>query len=385
MYRNYINQEFMSYLNRHLTGIALLKDKISKIKISYYLSDAFSNHACRFYIKEDFIDFDKLSKNDQASANEFLYNSDNSSGNQFVSFIYEGNRDRDLSVDVINSFIYHYMFAQNLFEGFIKNTLQDNCILEIASLEDEPFFNYINRFISYAEHGDIKRFTHRYFETNKRSFDFDCRYHNILKEAAVEAIDGDTISDIELCEAGGGKIEDIRRVVLNENIPFTWPPYLMVIDKISIDRRLLKKVMENYTPSAYENISPQAILKSIQAREDKEDERKLREQLVRDAEISIDDYIYVREQCGRDYRVGKVKTIDVDSTDYICVRYVSLNKNLSESKRTVIFGNEASLDEIQFYLRASEAQKNKIKTDDQLISYMKENGVKNPSYKPKNK
>lgn len=47
---DFINEEFTAYLNRYCTGIALLKDEIEEVSVSYELSDAFSNLACRFRI-----------------------------------------------------------------------------------------------------------------------------------------------------------------------------------------------------------------------------------------------------------------------------------------------------------------------------------------------
>ena len=52
-YINCITQEFMDYLNRYLNGIIIFKDEIKKISISYWLSEAYSNHACRFSIDKN--------------------------------------------------------------------------------------------------------------------------------------------------------------------------------------------------------------------------------------------------------------------------------------------------------------------------------------------
>ena len=43
----------MDYLNRYLNGIIIFKDEIKKISISYWLSEAYSNHACRFSIDKN--------------------------------------------------------------------------------------------------------------------------------------------------------------------------------------------------------------------------------------------------------------------------------------------------------------------------------------------
>jgi len=70
-YSHYIDHEFMNYLNRHLAGIILFKDNIKKISLSYFLSEAFSNHACRFYINIYFFDYKKFTEEDKGKINIF--------------------------------------------------------------------------------------------------------------------------------------------------------------------------------------------------------------------------------------------------------------------------------------------------------------------------
>ncbi len=72
LYSNYADHEFMDYLNRHLTGIFLFKNEIRKISLSYSLSEAFSNHACRFYIDIDFFNYENLTEEDKRKINSFF-------------------------------------------------------------------------------------------------------------------------------------------------------------------------------------------------------------------------------------------------------------------------------------------------------------------------
>lgn len=235
-YIDYVNAEFSHYLNRYCTGIVLLKEEIKKIAVSFYLSNAYSNHACRFSIDIDLFDFKKLSKENKDKANQYFYNSNSETGSQFVSFIYKSQRDHDIDIKMIKAFIANYSFAKNLFEGFIKNIINERCVLEIESLEKEPFFNYIGEYISHGNYNEKETsFSKKYFELKHRDFDFDCHYHKILVENATrEPVDYETITDKELFNASGGNIDDIRRFVIDEKIPYTFNNYLKVIDKINI-------------------------------------------------------------------------------------------------------------------------------------------------------
>lgn len=153
-YIDYINSEFSHYINRYCTGIVLLKEEIKKIVISFNLSNAFSNHSCRFSIDINLFDLEKLSKEDKYRVDQYFYNSNSETGSQFVSFIYKSQRDHDIDFKMLKAFIAIYSFAKNLFEGFIKNIINERCILEIEPLDKEPFFNYIEEYISYGNHNE---------------------------------------------------------------------------------------------------------------------------------------------------------------------------------------------------------------------------------------
>ncbi|MDR0864092.1 MAG: hypothetical protein LBO74_04055 [Candidatus Symbiothrix sp.] len=328
-------------------------------------------------------DYEKLSESDEQKANKYFYNSWNSTGNQFVSFIYKSNKEYNIDIEKIKSFIYHYVFAQNLLEGFIKNIIPPTCILTIASLESEPFFNYISHFIREIDDPkEIKSFSKRYFEINKRNFDFDCYYHNTLTEAAVQTLNAkESITDKELHEAGGGDIADLRRFVVEEKIPFFIGYHSTRIDEIKIDASLLKEKMKDYIPkNAYVDIHPRAILKLIEKQEKEKLEKQ--EKLARKCEnagIKAGDYIC----CKGSYNdskpyIGIVKNISDRYNTNLQLEYIVLKNDLSESRLPL---RETQDTNILYILKNEVFEEHKkngtLKTKDQLMQIFKKEGKKN--------
>ena len=187
LYPNYINHEFSEYLNRYMTGIILLKTKLEKVEVLYQLSDAFSNHACRFKIDVEFRDINSLSEEEKAMANKFFYNSSSDTGIGFVSFSYQPRGSYDIDFEEIRSFIRHYEFAAAVFSGTIKYFLPPECVFTISSLEEEPLFLYAQSFLRHLDYSEESRKQKREYEKFiGRSFDFDCAYHTRLIETAAK-------------------------------------------------------------------------------------------------------------------------------------------------------------------------------------------------------
>jgi hypothetical protein len=113
----YDNHEFSRYLNRHLSGIIKLSEKIKKLSLFFELSEAFSNYACRLYIDVDFIDDNLLDEQEIRLANRFFYN---------------------------------YLV--------VKNLVLDECVIEVAELETEPLFNYVSEFLQHKKYQKDKKF-----------------------------------------------------------------------------------------------------------------------------------------------------------------------------------------------------------------------------------
>ena len=389
-HRRYISEEFTSYLNRYCTGIMLLKDKIEKITVSFYLSEAYSNHSCRFSIDVEFPDYSKLAEEDKRVVNQYFYNSVNSSGSQFVSFIYKSQKDYHLNVNEIKSFIQHYEFARYIFEGFVRNIIPEKCILTVDSLESEPFYNYFDSFLSkYECQNEIQSFSRRYAEITKRSFDFDRHYHKVLADTAVKDLDSETISDNELNSAGGGKIEDIRRFVVEEKIPFSFPSYLKVIDRIDIDIQALEEKIGNYIPKkSFIDIRPKSILSVLKKkREDAEKQKVILEQKCSEMSIKIGDYVYVGSTFVNDnQKMGVVEEIRMSYNSELEIKYIVLKNDLSKSRLPL---KEVKSSEIMYILSFeifdSETNKGVLKTKNQLIRLLKSQGIKNALFNKKKK
>ncbi|MDR0338212.1 MAG: hypothetical protein LBI18_14110, partial [Planctomycetaceae bacterium] len=368
-----------------------LKDKIEKIFVSYYLSDAYSNYACRFYIKVDFFDYQNLDLEEKRIVQQYLYNSSNETGSQFVSFIYQSNHDLDIDFKIVEDFIYHYEFARNLFDGFIRTILPQTCLLEIDDLESVPFFVYMIPFLrglKYSEMEDLtktKSFSKKYFQINQRAFEFDCHFHQILKEAATPILnDTKTISDEELYRAGCGAMTDLRRFVVEAKIPFSISSHSSTINSIQIDTSVLKTKIKNDLPeNLAENIRPDMILNLLE----KKDEELVaaKEKLDRKcmaAGIKTGDYIYVNKG-GQ--RVGVIKKIELCYNDDLKIQYNVLKNDLTESHlppKEIYCRNEC------FYTLRQEVVEEKqsngvLKTKQQLTVCFRKEGVKNVLLKGK--
>ncbi|GEM_PF-1589487 len=393
-HNDYIDPEFISYLNRHFTGIVQLKDKIEKISIFFELAEAFSNQACRFYIDIELFDYENLSIEDKRNANKFFHNVLNETGSKFVSFIYKSQRDYHIDIDIVKSFIYHYQFAVNLFEGFIKNILPANCALEIASLETEPFFNYIAYFLrhtKYSKEEERYSFEREYQEVTKRKFDFDCYYHKRLVNAAVKELTNkeNVVTDEELYNAGGGDIAAIREFVVENKVPFSIRYYTDVIDNIHVDASVLKEKISNYIPDFYLNIKPAIILSLIK---DKEEvivqKNRMIEGKCEALAIRLGDYIYVenRYYTNDNDAIGVIKSIDLSYNNELEVRYNTLKKDLQESRLPLKSAREK---EIAYTLQSEvfreEKNKGLLRAKEQLIRLFKNKGMKNPLFKTKKK
>lgn len=394
LHTDYINPEFISYLNRHCTGIMQLKDKIEKISVYYELAEAFSNRACRFYIDIDLFDYETLSDEDKRSANNYFYNSQNETGSKFVSFIYKSQRDYHMDAEVIKLFIYHYQFAQNIFDGFIKNVIPATCEIEIASLETEPFFNYISDFLRKSKYSQQNEnsFKKEYLKVTKREFDFDCYYHSHLIDATVKELPNreNIVTDEDLYNAGGGDISAIRRFVIENKVPFSIGYYTDVIDNIQIDASVLKEKIMEYIPDEYSNIRSTVILNLIKNKEEAifQKDRIIKEKSDMIA-VRLGDYVYIENQYHRSSDsdiIGIIKSIHLDYSEELEIKYNTLKKDLSESGLPL---KSASSKEIAYTLQSEifqdEKNKGSLRTKDHLIRLFKSKGSKNPISKTKRK
>lgn len=326
-------------------------------------------------------------------AAKYFYNWPEETGNAFVSFIYN-RHNSDFNVDIVETFISHYLYAKNLFEGFIRNILPPECSIEIMSLKDEPFFNYIESFILQSKYSVKKevRFNQRYKEITNRDFGYDCFYHKILLEAEYsgeEPIE-DGVTDKEVFEAGGGEIKELRRFVVDEKIPFVISSYGNVIDRIQIDARVLREKVQTYVPKyTYFDLCPESILRFLEHRAKREREKKaLFDKKCQEAGIWAGDYIYVEisydvnaGQC-----MGMVKGIHLDYHDEMEFSYNVLKTDLTESKRAL---KQVNIGSIQYILPrdvvTEQLQAGNLRTKYQLSALFKNKGIKNPFFKIKRK
>jgi len=248
----------------------------------------------------------------------------------------------------------------------------------------------MNSFISHNYYEqEIKSFTHRYKEFAKRDFDFDCIYHNKLKEKAVEKIDGNTVSDVEINKAGGGDVDDLRWYILEKDIPFQIRlTYSNVIDEIFIDERILAEKIKHYNAkNDYKNINVLNILKLIKnkvAEREKAEEYLTLKKSELGAEIG--DYILVEDKnvANENQNIGIIKNITLYYNDELHIKYSILKKDFSESKLPLkeIKGSDISYILINQMFN-KEIQNIQIKP--QLIKFFKEKGIKNKIVKSKKK
>ena len=73
LHRIYTDSEFTDYLNRYMEGIIFMKNTLSKVRMGYELSEAFSNHACRFFIDVAFTDFDALKEDEKRFGHKYIF------------------------------------------------------------------------------------------------------------------------------------------------------------------------------------------------------------------------------------------------------------------------------------------------------------------------
>lgn len=381
-----INNEFFSYLNRHLTGIRLLSNKIKKISISYELSEAFSNHSCRFIIFEDIDNLSSLSDEEIQTANNFLHNSFYSTGSGFVSFIYKRQRDYNIDFKVIREFILHYQFAENLFEGFIKDFLPEDCRIDILSLWEEPLFNYSIDFLNQLEYENINS-RKDYEKKMHRSFEFDIQYHKRMTDLAqnYNKIEN-SISDSEISKYTDSKIEDIRRLIIKESIPFNIESYSNTIDNIFIDILKLKKTLANFIPSSFEKIDSKGILDLIDKKEN--DSKKLEallKNLISESNLQLGIFILVElnswgDKCND---IGLVKKFKINHNNELEVIYNNLKTNLKESKVPL---KSTNLENISYFVYETEIAEDKLvalNKKDLQVGLFKRIGIRNIKYKNK--
>jgi DNA-binding Xre family transcriptional regulator len=373
-----------------------LKDKIKKISVYHYLSNAFANHSCRFCIDVELSDYENLDSEEKVIANQYFYNSHSETGNQFVSFIYKSQRDYHIDSDIVKSFIYHYEFAQNLFENFIKKILPQTCILEIEPLDSELFFVYMISFLNGMRYSEIDTkeiipFERKYRELYKRDFELDCYYHKILVETATPTLDKDrTISEKELCDTGNKSITNLRKFIIEEKIPFLIDSHHCgTIDEILIDIATLKDKLKKYTPkSSYFDIQPERILKLLNKKESEEILAKEKlDRICKAFEIQIGDYIYVKHSFwGGDNQYGIIKEVSLYCNDDLEIQYRILKNDMTESRvplKTMFGVTDSDFYVLKKEMVEKEKKNGSLKTKQQLIALFNKNGVKNSLFKGK--
>lgn len=219
---------------------------------------------------------------------------------------------------------------------------------------------------------------------NHRDFDFDCYYHKFLVENATqEPIDCETITDKELFDASGGNIDDLRKFVVDEKIPYTFRNYLNVINEISIHIPRLKEKMQNYiSEDSFKKIYPKAILYIINKKErEKSDKQILLKQKSEEIGIELNDIIFVEDEWHTKQHIGIIKEISLFGLS-LDIKYAILKNDLSESRLPLKLVKEK---DVKYILKKGVLQKQNIKTKLQLSSIFKREGFKNPLFKTQKK
>lgn len=390
-----INESFMIYLNRYLTGISLLKDEIKKIYVGFELSEAFSNHCCRFYVDLQYFDYNSISQEKKLIVNKYLYTHfySNDNGNGFISFSYKPQSVHHIDFDIIKSFIIHYNFAASIFNNSIKYTLPENCILEVEKLNSNSFFNYIIYFeqqLSYKKDNSFNLdFNSLYKSIMHSSFDFDVRNHFRLTELAIHDV-SNFITDKYIYECGGGSINCIRRFVINNSIPFSILLYNEVISQISVDSLSLINILKQdniISKLEFIDIDRYKIIKLI---EDKQfllnKQNALLNEISINSGISIGNYIFLGDEEAKQFSVGLIKGIKIYEDNSIYIEYSILNQNTSESRRSSrVISYEKIFYTLKPELLLNQQSRIKITNINQLISFMIEYGILNKIYKIKRK
>lgn len=381
---NNVDHNFLEYLNRYCTGIIFLRTKLKSISMKYELAEAFSNHSCRFILDVDFLDFENLSNDEKILANKHFHNSQNSTGNGFVSFIYKSQRSYGVDIEKVQSFVLHYEFAKHILKGTIKNIIPQNCLLEIKNLSEEPLFIYMDRFFSGKEYSLHDRlFEKKYAEEFKTSFDFDIFYHlRILTQASrfLGLTIENAISDKDLQQNYSRSIEELRQFVLENNIPFTIQKHTNTIDKIYIDASALKDKLNKIGLPKYSQLQKNIIIKEI---DNKQHEKEVRNiflaKLIKESKLSIGDLILINENDWEKkcFEIGIVKGFEANYTANLVVKYNQLKNNLEESKISL---KTIDLKKIADYIPSSHLKNLDIpkpsKTKEELFIFLKKNARK---------
>ena len=393
MLSHFINNEFPNYLNRYLKGILLLKHRLSNVEVTYELAEAFSNHSCRLSIDISFTDPKSLEPDEIEVANAFFYNHSSDTGIKFVSFIYKPQNEYWIDFSIIESFIIHYEFAAQVFGGFLKDILPESCKLSIEPLEDCSLFIYTRHvlweFRDTPKHD--KNLEKKYEAIVGRSFAFDCNYHQPLIEAhdkfsgtLFTKLIADTEINKSICSS-----EDIRRLVVNEEIPFKMHHYGSTISEIHIDATvLLDKLKSGIFLDKITGLSNQEIALLIIFLERRENEHlrqaQEHENKIADLGITIGDYIVVeRDYWGRECEeLGIVKKINVDNSNDINIDYVITKNDLTaskfSSKNTVASNISSSLHPSEIHAIIGNLVHEKI----HAIQLLRKNGKQNSLYEP---
>ncbi|MDN3709668.1 hypothetical protein QW060_22175 [Myroides ceti] len=143
------------------------------------------------------------------------------------------------------------------------------------------------------------------------------------------------VTDEELHNAGGGNVSDIRRFVLENDIPFSVGYYTDVIDNIQIDISTLKEKTTNHIADSYSTLKPAAILNLIKSKENTVIKKRL---IIREKcealAIQLGDYIYVENSYpNADSDIlGIIKSMDLNYSNELEIHISPLNKDLSESR-----------------------------------------------------
>jgi hypothetical protein len=382
----YVDGTFADYLNRYVRGTIVFREKLAKIRVYFTVSEAFSNHACRFYIRVKFHNPEELSSDERRLAYECFHDHINGTGYEFVSFVYQGNRDHHIDAETIRLFIFHYLFASNIFQGAVKPLLRETCTMEIAPLSDEPFFNYIDAFLGNTN-VNSEGFGERYFAMKNRHFHFDRRYHERLLAAAANSnpiSQEDAVTDRALSEAGAGDREAIRRFVLDKKISIRIGYDTDVINEIYINQTELHSAIKNYRPdyTAFDTsrLYPIKILSFIAEKESKAAaQRAYFQKSVMEAGITTGDVVLFQKSSSygssQKQDVGIVKRLYLNYHNELQMTVQLLKNDLSEGKLTV---DSVELPMVVKFITgnifADGGSISRVKTKNQLIGYIKTHG-----------
>ncbi|WP_413998188.1 hypothetical protein ACMDB5_10385 [Flavobacterium sp. W1B] len=374
-------EEFFDYFNRYCVGFILLANKMKSIKLEYQLANAFSNLSCRLKFEISIANLENLTTDEKVLVNKYFYNSQNSTGSGFVSFIYNSQRSDGTDFRKIHSFIQHYEFAKRTLNGMIKKLLPDDCIIEIEDLSGEPLFIYADRFLFDTEQKHYDRaLDKRYEEQYKTSFEFDIYTHSKLLTSALNYSTHEfshTISDKMLQQTGYRSTEEIRRYVLENNIPFEVPKYSTTINAINIDEEsLLGSLQRNELPR-YSELQKKIIIKTIEERQnERKAKNKFLNNLITKSGYKIGDVILILEDNWKKkiYEIGIIKDFDINYDNRLKIHYTQLKVNLEETKNS---SKSVTQKEVTGILKSSKFEELKLqrvpKDKTELFFFLKKN------------